>query len=59
MRFLLVPAELVLLALATASAEDVKTLAGREYKEATITRAEPDGIVVSYSSGSSRFLSPS
>jgi chromosome segregation ATPase len=32
-------------------AEDFKTLNGREYKDATITRIEPDGIVVKTKSG--------
>jgi hypothetical protein len=32
-------------------AEDFQTLNGREYKDATITRAEPDGIVVKTKSG--------
>ena len=31
--------------------EDVKTVNGKEYKEATITRVEPDGIVVKTKSG--------
>lgn len=31
--------------------EDFKTLDGKEYKEATITRVEPDGIVVKTKSG--------
>lgn len=34
-----------------AFAEDFKTVTGKEYKEATITRTEPDGIVVKTSSG--------
>jgi chromosome segregation ATPase len=32
-------------------AEDFKTLDGKEYKDATITRIEPDGIVVKTKSG--------
>lgn len=39
------------LGLQFASAEDIKTLTGQEYKEATITRVEPDGIVLMYSAG--------
>jgi hypothetical protein len=37
----------LILSFASASiAEDFKTLNGKEYKDATITRVEPDGIVV-------------
>jgi hypothetical protein len=32
-------------------AEDFKTVSGKEYKDATITRVEPDGIVVKTNSG--------
>lgn len=32
-------------------ADDVKTLNGKEYKDATITRVEPDGIVLKTKSG--------
>jgi hypothetical protein len=32
-------------------AEDFKTLNGKEYKDATITRVEPDGIIVKTKSG--------
>jgi len=35
----------------TAFAEDFKTVNGREYKDATITRVEPDGVVVKTNSG--------
>ena len=34
-----------------AFAEDFKTVNGREYKDATVTRVEPDGIVVKTTSG--------
>ena len=34
-----------------AFAEDFKTVNGREYKEATVTRVDPDGIVVKTKSG--------
>jgi hypothetical protein len=41
-----------LLSLATAAfSEDFTTLNGKEYKDATVTRIEPDGIVVKTSSG--------
>ena len=32
-------------------AEDLKTVTGREYKDATISRVEPDGIVIVFSAG--------
>ena len=35
-------------------AEDFKTLDGREYKDATVNRVEPDGIVLITSSGVSK-----
>lgn len=35
----------------TAFAEDFKTVNGKEYKDATVTRVEPDGIVVKTDSG--------
>src|SRR6187551_2513776 len=41
---------IVCLALA-AFAEDLKTVNGKEYKEATVTRVDPDGIVVKTKSG--------
>jgi len=34
-----------------AVADDFKTNAGKEYKDATVTRVEPDGIVVKTKSG--------
>src|ERR1044071_9874388 len=34
-----------------ALAEDFKTVAGKEYKDATVSRVEPDGIVVMSKSG--------
>ena len=34
-----------------ASREDFKTVNGKEYKDATVTRVEPDGIVVKTKSG--------
>ena len=36
---------------AVALSEDFKTVNGKEYKDATITRVEPDGIVVKTNSG--------
>src|SRR5690348_675279 len=35
----------------TVLADDVKTLNGKEYKDATVTRVEPDGIVLKTKSG--------
>jgi sRNA-binding protein len=35
-------------------AEDFKTLSGKEYKDATITRVEPDGVVLKHKSGISK-----
>jgi len=35
-------------------AEDFKTVSGKEYKDATITRVEPDGLVLKYKSGISK-----
>jgi hypothetical protein len=37
-----------------ALADDFKTVNGKEYKNATITRVEPDGIVLKYKSGLSK-----
>ena len=37
--------------MSAAFAEDFKTVNGKEYKDATITRVEPDGIVVKTKSG--------
>jgi len=48
---------LVTLAALSASlvmADDFKTMDGMEYKNATVTRVEPDGIVVKYKSGISK-----
>ena len=36
---------------AAALSEDVKTVNGKEYKDATVTRVDPDGIVVKTKSG--------
>ena len=45
---------LILSFTATAFSEDFKTVNGKEYKDATITRVEPDGIVVKTKSGMSK-----
>jgi len=37
-----------------AFSEDFKTVSGKEYKDATITRVEPDGIVIKTKSGISK-----
>ena len=47
-------AVLVLPFTSAAFAEDFKTVNGKEYKDATITRVEPDGIVVKTTSGISK-----
>src|SRR5438270_4598233 len=46
---------LLILCIASISfAEDFKTIDGKEYKDATVTRVEPDGIVVKMKSGISK-----
>ena len=42
---------LILFFTSAAFAEDFKTVKGKEYKDATVTRVEPDGIVVKTNSG--------
>src|SRR5262247_2884829 len=42
---------LILSIVSAAFAEDFKTINGKEYKDATITRVEPDGVVVKTKSG--------
>src|SRR5262245_8954178 len=42
---------LVLCSTSAVFAEDFKTVNGKEYKDATLTRVEPDGIVVKTNSG--------
>ena len=42
------------LAASIALADDFKTMDGKEYKDATVTRVEPDGLVVKTKSGISR-----
>jgi hypothetical protein len=44
----------ILAALSTSLADDFKTTNGKEYKNATVTRVEPDGIVVKSKSGISK-----
>jgi hypothetical protein len=48
---------LTLLTMCVASlalADDFKTIAGKEYKDATVNGVEPDGIIVKYKSGISK-----
>ena len=49
---------LILLFTAAALADDFKTLNGKEYKDATVSRVEPDGIVVKTKSGMSKVYFP-
>jgi len=42
---------LILCLASAAFAEDFKTVNGREYKDATVTRVDPDGIAVKTKSG--------
>jgi hypothetical protein len=42
---------LIALAASVASAEDIKTVNGKEYKNAVVARVEPDGIVIKFSAG--------
>ena len=42
---------LILCFTSTAFAEDFKTVNGKEYKDATVTRVDPDGVVVKTKSG--------
>jgi NADH dehydrogenase/NADH:ubiquinone oxidoreductase subunit G len=37
--------------ISTALAEDLKTLSGKEYKDVTVSRVEPDGVVIKTKSG--------
>src|SRR6266480_2557595 len=55
MKYLQIPL-VILAALSTslALADGFKTVAGKEYKESTVTRVEPDGIVVKMKSGISK-----
>jgi hypothetical protein len=50
-------ATLIMLAILSASpvlAEDFKTINGKEYRDATVNRVEPDGIVLKTKSGISK-----
>jgi len=47
----LFPALLLLVALQLAIADDFKTVEGKEYKNVTVSRVEPDGIVITFSGG--------
>ena len=45
---------LIVCSASIALAEDFKTINGKEYKDATISRVEPDGIVLKMKSGISK-----
>lgn len=45
---------LILSFISVAQADDFKTVAGKEYKNATVSRVEPDGIVVTNKAGISK-----
>ena len=45
---------LILSFISVAQADDFKTVTGREYKNATVTRVEPDGIVLTNKAGISK-----
>jgi hypothetical protein len=49
---------LILSFAAVAFAEDFTTINGKEYKDATVTRVEPDGIVVQTKSGVTKLYFP-
>ena len=49
---------LILCFASTAFAEDFKTVNGKEYNDATVTRVEPDGIVVKTNSGVTKIYFP-
>src|SRR5438034_10592294 len=49
---------LILSFISVAQADDFKTITGKEYKDATVTRIEPDGIVLTNKAGSPKFISP-
>src|SRR5262249_16185569 len=42
---------LTALSVSLALAEDFKTINGKEYKDATVSRVEPDGILIRFSGG--------
>ena len=45
---------LILPFVSVAFSDDFKTLAGKEYKEATVSRVEPDGLVLTSKTGISK-----
>jgi hypothetical protein len=45
---------LILSFISVAQADDFKTVAGKEYKDATVSRVEPDGIVLTNKAGISK-----
>jgi hypothetical protein len=45
----LFPVVLSLVALQLVIADDFKTIDGKEYKNATVNRVEPDGLVITFS----------
>jgi hypothetical protein len=45
---------LILVFISVAAGEDFKTIDGREYRDATVSRVEPDGILVKTKSGVSK-----
>jgi hypothetical protein len=45
---------LILSFISVAQADDFKTVSGKEYKDATVSRVEPDGIVVTNKAGISK-----
>jgi hypothetical protein len=45
---------LILSFISVAQADDFKTVTGKEYKDATVTRVEPDGIVLTNKAGISK-----
>jgi len=45
---------LVIFFASTGLADDFKTINGREYKNAKVSRVEPDGIVITFSGGISQ-----
>src|SRR6266480_1080540 len=51
MKTTLFPALVFFVALHLAIADDFKTVEGKEYKNATVSRVEPDGIVIAFSGG--------
>jgi thiol-disulfide isomerase/thioredoxin len=53
-----IPTFLILCFASVAHAADFKAIDGKEYKNVTVSRLEPDGIVLITSSGISKFTSP-